>query len=121
MKNIISILFASALCLSLAACPSATLTVIDQGTITVASGNGIGLNQTVDLVYSSLPEVTILNFSNSPDNRADQVNWADQLVVVFSGNTLDQWRLPEAFESTINLSSRFGFEGDWNSPHLVYP
>jgi hypothetical protein len=112
IKRILCTLSVLVLIFSMAAPASATLTVIGQGTITAAGGRGGGLNQTVDLVYSSLLDVTILNFSNFPDTWANQVDWADQLVVDFGGTTLDNWRLPETFENTITLGGGTGWEGD---------
>lgn len=112
LKRLLCTLSALALLFSVAAPASATLTVIGQGTINAAGGNGGGLNQTVDLVYSSLLDVTFLNFSNSPDTWDQQDLWAKGLMVDFNGNNLDTWRLPETFESTINLSGGFGYEGD---------
>lgn len=113
--KLFSILAVMALVFTLATSASATLTVIGQGKIMAAGGNYGGIGQTVDLVYSSLLDATILNFSNSPNIWWDQqVDWASKLEVNFDGQTLDNWRLPETWEDTINLSGGLGYEGDPN-------
>lgn len=110
--RLVSILAAMALVCTMAATASATLSVVGQGTITAAGGNGGGVGQTVDLVYSSLLDVTFLNFSNGNDTWYNQVDWADNLQVDFGGVALDRWRLPDTWESTLNLSGELGWEGD---------
>jgi hypothetical protein len=109
MRNRISALFlALALVLAAVSTSSATLTVIGQGTITAAGdrlyglerSNG-GVGQTVDLVYSSLLDVTILNFVNVRAGWEMQMHWAENLVVEFNGTSFENWRLPATDESVI--------------------
>ena len=120
ISRILSIFWAMAMVFTLITTASANLTVIGQGTITMAGGSGGGVGQTVDLVYSSLLDASILNFSNDSDTWSGQVNWTSNMMVDIDLNgdmTTDipgviGWRLPETYESRINMSGDIGWEGD---------
>lgn len=119
-------LFVSVASVAMVGNAQAVLMLRGEGLIT---SSGIGNGGTYKLIYDDVLDITWLDLTVPSASWFTQHRWADDLTVLFNGQTLDNWRLPQTlpvdgslpydFTWSVNGSTDVGY--NISAPGGAYP